>query len=512
MKDERLTISQLRQQLAKLSGIKETEASDFLDAMFNQIIVGLREDGQVRISGLGTLRVQWNEPRKSIDVNTGNEIIINGYNKVTFSPETSIKERVNEPFAHLTSQAVDTDGNKIEEEETPDPILKLGEEAENLLGIIADINSLEKKDASEQQKKPETPQAPEQQETPELSEKTVTPEIPQAFELQEVHVTQNNTANTEQSISSTIDHNFIPPVIDSDTAKPNHSNTTAIVVGIILSVILLLLIVGYFVFQPQVDKWIGDIYHNLRNSHRTEQVEPIADVTANETNETVKDLPVTENDIAETQVTESPITNNTPEQVVPADKSNSIDPMQIVVNDSDAVISSDSDIKAEPEIMESTEKTKSIWQNIANWFKGLFNKEQPTEETKLENPTETNTEFEESLSIDTIGNNSVDIQESYNDSEIASQETEQRIVDFEENSELPDRYEVIQHGVTLAALARKYYHGQTDFWVYIYEANRDLLEKPNSARLGMKIRIPYIDDGDPDIILEAQRRVEEYKK
>ena len=103
MKDDKIVIGQLKSLLAKKAKISERQAAQFVEALFQQISVGLQQDGQVKISGLGTFKIQWNEPRKSVDVNTGNEIVIDGYNKVTFSPEASIKTLVNMETIMITS-------------------------------------------------------------------------------------------------------------------------------------------------------------------------------------------------------------------------------------------------------------------------------------------------------------------------------------------------------------------------------------------------------------------------
>ena len=67
-------------------------AEEFVRQLLSTIEDALLEGDSVKISGFGTFKPQWNEPRKSIDVNTGNEIIIEGYYKVAFAPENELKE------------------------------------------------------------------------------------------------------------------------------------------------------------------------------------------------------------------------------------------------------------------------------------------------------------------------------------------------------------------------------------------------------------------------------------
>jgi hypothetical protein len=61
----------------------------------------LEKDGVVKVKGLGTFKLIWNEPRKSVDVSTGNTIVLPGHYKVTFMPDNEVKEKINAPYAHL---------------------------------------------------------------------------------------------------------------------------------------------------------------------------------------------------------------------------------------------------------------------------------------------------------------------------------------------------------------------------------------------------------------------------
>ena len=139
MADEKITLTALRKQLAQKANITEQEAGNFLTQMFDNIITGLKEDGQVKINGLGTFRLQWNAPRKSVNVQTGEEILIEGYKKVVFTPENALKERINEPFAHLETLIIDGEGNTVEPTTAIDPLQKLGEQAEEIKDLLADL-------------------------------------------------------------------------------------------------------------------------------------------------------------------------------------------------------------------------------------------------------------------------------------------------------------------------------------------------------------------------------------
>lgn len=78
----------------------------FTKAFFNAIIRGLHKDRFVKIKGLGTFKLIDVSSRESVDVNTGQRIEISGHSKITFTPDQSIKDAVNKPFAHLQAVVI----------------------------------------------------------------------------------------------------------------------------------------------------------------------------------------------------------------------------------------------------------------------------------------------------------------------------------------------------------------------------------------------------------------------
>ncbi len=380
MKQERINISQLKQQLAQAQNISEREAVLFIEAMINSITKGLIQDGQVRITGLGQFKVQAVKPRKSVDVNTGNEIIIEGYNKVNFTPEATIKNQIKD-----VAPAAESSSNEI------DPIRKLGQQADAIMDIIADINN------------------PAEQETTDIPKQ----------------------ADTQP---------FIPPQIEPIVTKPEHNNRPFIITGIVIASLLLLCIVGYFVFQPQVDTWITGM---MNKSQETEYTQLLA---SNDNGQEEDNINYTEQD---------------------ENLSENVETEEIT------------EIVQEPTPQEQATQEQATSQESATTEQQVTPQKSPKPEQKSP------------MVQSTVIKHFIEIQE-------------------DENAE--PRYDVVKSGVTLAALARKHFNGQTDFWVYIYDANLDQLSTPSSVKLGMKLRIPNIDDRDPDVILEAQRRVEEYRR
>jgi DNA-binding protein HU len=87
--------------VAKKHKITVKEAEKFVSAMFDVMNEGLKTDKLVKVKGLGTFKVQAVKPRKSVNVNTGERVLIEGHDKVSFTPDATMKELVNKPFAQF---------------------------------------------------------------------------------------------------------------------------------------------------------------------------------------------------------------------------------------------------------------------------------------------------------------------------------------------------------------------------------------------------------------------------
>ena len=85
--------------VAKKHKITVKEAERFVSSMFDVMNEGLKTDKLVKVKGLGTFKVQAVKPRESVNVNTGEHVLIEGHDKVSFTPDTTMKELVNKPFA-----------------------------------------------------------------------------------------------------------------------------------------------------------------------------------------------------------------------------------------------------------------------------------------------------------------------------------------------------------------------------------------------------------------------------
>lgn len=96
---KKLLLEDLAKYLAADSKLTEQASEEFIRLFFSTIQDGLNKDGQVKIKGWGTFKVIETSDRTSVDVSTGNRITIDGYKKLTFVPEASLKDIINKPFS-----------------------------------------------------------------------------------------------------------------------------------------------------------------------------------------------------------------------------------------------------------------------------------------------------------------------------------------------------------------------------------------------------------------------------
>ena len=132
MANEKLTWLELRKAVAEYAHISEQEAGQFLNALLDGVIEGLKADKQVKVKGLGSFSLKAVAPRKSVNIATGETFTIEGYNKLTFSAESLLKESVEKRLEQPQTGAILTELNN-------DPLKKLGEQADEIVDILADL-------------------------------------------------------------------------------------------------------------------------------------------------------------------------------------------------------------------------------------------------------------------------------------------------------------------------------------------------------------------------------------
>ena len=101
MESKKISLQELTDTIVAQSGVTKRFTESFLRELVQVIQEYLEKDGVVKVKGLGTFKLIWNEPRKSVDVSTGTSIVLPGHYKVTFTPDAEVKEKINAPYSHL---------------------------------------------------------------------------------------------------------------------------------------------------------------------------------------------------------------------------------------------------------------------------------------------------------------------------------------------------------------------------------------------------------------------------
>ena len=144
--NEKVNIQNLIELLVEKHRITPKEAEEFVKTFFAVIEEGLEQDKYVKIKGLGTFKLIGVESRGSIDVNTGERIEIQGHTKVSFTPDSALKELINRPFGHFETVILnentvleDTPIGKAGEDELED--VSIGQNVADELDTISEIPS-----------------------------------------------------------------------------------------------------------------------------------------------------------------------------------------------------------------------------------------------------------------------------------------------------------------------------------------------------------------------------------
>ena len=122
----KLNIYDLCSVLTSKNGLDDKESHRFIKAIFDVIQEGLDEDKIVKVKGLGTFKIIEVDDRESINVNTGERVLIEGHSKLTFTPDSVMKEIVNKPFSQfetvILNEGVDFPEPAVEEPAVEDII------------------------------------------------------------------------------------------------------------------------------------------------------------------------------------------------------------------------------------------------------------------------------------------------------------------------------------------------------------------------------------------------------
>lgn len=285
-KMSKVSIAELASVLMEKHGLKRTEAELFIRQFVGVINDGLKSDKSVKVKGLGTFKVQAVSARKSVDVNTGEAIVIEGRDKITFTADTVMRDLVNAPFAQFETVIVNdgVDFSEIDakheidnvetQESTPvaDVKPKLVEEPTTAPVIesmpVVDhtpvvkpteesVSIIEEELDSTVEEKPESIMIDTQTEVESQPQFIAEDTPPVVVEDDSVNAKEITSVNVEETTSKEADETTNDDVDDKAKSYKN----TIIILASSLAFVVVLAIVGFFYMFSQLEKRDNRIEH-----------------------------------------------------------------------------------------------------------------------------------------------------------------------------------------------------------------------------------------------------------
>ena len=253
------SITQLATILVKKNGISNDEALKFVTAIFDIVKEGLETDKLVKIKGFGTFKIIDVDPRESVNVNTGERVLINGHQKITFTPDSVMKEMVNRPFAQFETVVLNdgVDFSDIDKlSNINENIDKQEETQEELQEIIQEEE--EQKEEGKEEVHDITPQESSNNDDVVRNQTTIST----TKELAETSTKETAEKLIEESSEKLIEEPAEDPIEDFDKEENSHNFTT-----ILLSIASCLLLMA-------ASAYIGYLYgiEEGRHQEKTSQI------------------------------------------------------------------------------------------------------------------------------------------------------------------------------------------------------------------------------------------------
>ena len=214
--DTKINLQQLARKVAMKKHISQKSAEAFLREFFDAIIQNVTADKSVKITGLGSFKIIEVLERESVNVNTGERITIPGHTKLSFTPDGSLKETVNKPFADFQTVVIN-EGTSLEDmEKIPSDV-----EIQEAFSSEEEIEDVEKDSDVESALEPEPEEIPDaaSEETPEPeSEETPEPESEETPEPESEETSE--TEPTPEPVSEVTSETEPVPVDAPETVEP----------------------------------------------------------------------------------------------------------------------------------------------------------------------------------------------------------------------------------------------------------------------------------------------------
>ena len=290
-------ISDLATFLSNKHNIKQKDAEKFISQMFELLGEELKTDKLVKVKGLGTFKVTTVKNRASVDVNTGERIIIEGRDKISFTPDASMKNLVNKPFAQFETVILKdgVDFAEIDKKYDMEEVDEESTEAEENVEAVDTIDEVETVDTNELVE--ETTSEPVTEEPIEVEQtvEEVKEELVEVKIENEVIKEQIGNEDTEEKVDDTdVSEEPISQIISTQefeeedeeemkrseelAQKLQHTNNIVKILCVAIAALVLLGIIGFYSMNNKLnekDQQIEQFVQEKQKEQEREQAEKL---------------------------------------------------------------------------------------------------------------------------------------------------------------------------------------------------------------------------------------------
>ena len=267
--NEKITLQDLINLFGEKQGMSKKDAELFVRSLFDLIEEALATEKYVKVKGFGTFKLTEVDSRESVNVNTGERIEIQGHTKVSFTPDTTMKDLINKPFAHFETVVLN-DGVEFEDtpvevpdtlDDTPEVIVPVVETTEVVeIPVPEEIPEEEVAPEIVVTEEPEVIEEPEAVEEQEMVEETLVPEeapVQEEAPLEEPQPTITEVAEEEKPESieeKPSEEEVMETIVEEKVVEESKEKSiNRILWGVIVVLVLIILFGAYWMFLRPTD-------------------------------------------------------------------------------------------------------------------------------------------------------------------------------------------------------------------------------------------------------------------
>ena len=267
--NEKITLQDLINLFGEKQSMSKKDAELFVRSLFDLIEEALATEKYVKVKGFGTFKLTEVDSRESVNVNTGERIEIQGHTKVSFTPDTTMKDLINKPFAHFETVVLN-DGVEFEDtpvevpdtlDDTPEVIVPVVETTEVVeIPVPEEIPEEEVAPEIVVTEEPEVIEEPEAVEEQEMVEETLVPEeapVQEEAILEEPQPTITEVAEEEKPKSieeKPSEEEVVETIVEEKVVEESKEKSiNRILWGVIVVLVLIILFGAYWMFLRPTD-------------------------------------------------------------------------------------------------------------------------------------------------------------------------------------------------------------------------------------------------------------------